>query len=162
MQFKNNVNRMLVVMSIATLLIAWGAVTSFAQSGMNQEKQTSKTGNQSMANLNSYLIYVPGSSEANTCQDIKNEFSKTMGSQPGTEMKHDPGTSTAMTQNQGAWEWGCSADNKALYLYTKASSEKAALDQVPSNLRNQAKVIRMSSLSEQQMPEKKMKQGSNY
>ena len=43
----------------------------------------------------------------------------------------------------------CETDDQTLYLFTNATSEEAALRDVPANLRSDAKVIRMSNFSGQ-------------
>lgn len=46
------------------------------------------------------------------------------------------------------WEWGCSTDDKTVYILTRASSEQAALRDIPESMRNGARVIRLSQFSE--------------
>jgi hypothetical protein len=161
MQSKNNITRMLTIICISILVIGWGSMASLAQSGMNQESQMNKMGSEDISHVNSYILYIPVTSKAGTCQDIRNQLSATMGGQPGADMKHDPGGSSAMTSIKGVGEWGCASDGKALYLFTRASSEEAAMDQVPTDLRDQARVISLSSISGSMPQEQKMDHGMN-
>lgn len=72
------------------------------------------------------------------------------GNQPGTygNQPGQTGTYGSMSKS-GIWQWGCSTDDQTLYLFTNAPSEEAALREVPSNLRSEAKVIQMTNFGSQ-------------
>lgn len=72
----------------------------------------------------------------------------------GTDGKTQQGTTTQQGTQQAMksnviWQWGCETDEQTLYLFTNASSEDAALRDVPANLRSDAKVIKMSNFTGQ-------------
>jgi hypothetical protein len=70
----------------------------------------------------------------------------------GATTRGQSGTYGSANMNMGKsgiWQWGCSTDDQTLYLFTSAPSEEAALKEVPSNLRSEAKVIQMSNFSGQ-------------
>jgi len=63
---------------------------------------------------------------------------------------------TGMGQTS-SWQWGCNSDDKTIYLFTNATSETAALQHVPSEMRNDAKVIRLGQFGNTNIQSQPMK-----
>ncbi len=177
MQYNKAFARLFVVMAAVVLVMVWG-MSSFAQMGgtqyqdpnstmRNQTQGSSPQGNYSdkkMSGMNGegYIIYIPASGSANTCHDVLKDFSSATNSMSGGSMKNSWSKSNSgktgetghsnmsmMNQRSNRWEWGCSSDDRALYVFTNAPNEKEALEQVPSDLRSQAQIIRLNRFSEQ-------------
>jgi hypothetical protein len=71
-----------------------------------------------------------------------------------------PGASGLSGAQTSAWQWGCSNEDKTIYLFTNASSADAALNQIPAEMRSRARAVKMSqfaALQGQQMPGEKPK-----
>ncbi len=177
MQYNNAFAKLFIVTAAAMLVMVWG-MPSFAQMGgtnyqdpnstmRNQTQRSSPQGNYSDKKMSGmggegYIIYIPASGSANTCHDVLKDFSSTTNSMSGGSMKDAKSKSSSgkmgdtghsnmsmMNQRSNGWEWGCSSDDRALYVFTNAPNEKEALEQVPSNLRSQAQIIRLNRFSEQ-------------
>jgi hypothetical protein len=175
MSNNNTFSRLAFVMAVALIVLAWGAPL-FAQYGSSSKSNSGGSMNKSTSTVNqnhtystnagtmggnAYLIMIPASSTANTCQDILKDFSSNMSSENSNSqnkngngrVEHNSnsksqGSSDSVTRRSAMWRWGCSTDDKSLYVFTNAPNESAALEEVPADLRAQAKVISMNSMSE--------------